>query len=90
MVKQKHLMVNDRVVNIPSYHLKPGDVIKVREKSRKSEIIHDAMRRIMDDNQMPWLDLDKAQMTGVLLATPQRDEIPEQVNEQLVVELYSK
>lgn len=90
MVNHKHLLVNDRVVNIPSYQLRPGDVIKVRERSRKSEVIHNAMRRIADDNQMPWLDLDKAQMTGVLLARPQRDEIPEQVNEQLVVELYSK
>ncbi len=90
MVNHKHLLVNEQVVNIPSYLLKPGDVIKVREKSRKLEIIHNAMRRISDDNQMPWLDLDKAQMTGVFLAKPERDEIPEEVNEQLVVELYSK
>ncbi len=90
LVSHKHFTVNDRVVNIPSYQLKPGDVIKVREKSRKLEIVHNAMRRISDDNQMPWLQLDKAKLTGVFLARPQRDEIPEEINEQLVVELYSK
>ncbi len=90
LVNHKHFMVNDRVVNIPSYVLKPGDMIKVREKSRKLEIFYNAMRRITDDNQMPWLQLDKAKLTGVFLARPQRDEIPEEVNEQLVVELYSK
>ena len=89
-MSHKHFMVNDRVVNIPSYILKPGDVIKAREKGRKLEIIHNAMRRITDDNQMPWLQLDKTKLTGVFLARPQRDEIPEEVNEQLVVELYSK
>ncbi len=90
LVSHKHFMVNDRVVNIPSYILKPGDMIRAREKGRKLEIIHNAMRRITDDNQMPWLQLDKAKLTGVFLARPQRDEIPEEVNEQLVVELYSK
>lgn len=90
LVSHKHFMVNDRVVNIPSYILKPGDMIRAREEGRKLEIIHNAMRRITDDNQMPWLQLDKAKLTGVFLARPQRDEIPEEVNEQLVVELYSK
>ena len=90
LVSHRHFLVNDRVVNIPSYLLKPGDVIKVREKSKKMECIHNAMRRITDDTQLPWLDLDKAKLSGVYLARPQRDEIPEQVNEQLVVELYSK
>ncbi|UCH64025.1 MAG: 30S ribosomal protein S4 [Fidelibacterota bacterium] len=90
LVSHKHFIVNDRVVNIPSYILKPGDMIRAREKSKKLEVIHNAMRRITDDNQMPWLQLDKAKLTGVFLARPQRDEIPEEVNEQLVVELYSK
>ena len=90
VVGHKHLMVNGRVVNIPSYLLKPGDAIQVREKSRKMEAIHNAMRRVTEETSMPWLDLDKAQMKGVFLALPQRDEIPENVNEQLVVELYSK
>jgi small subunit ribosomal protein S4 len=90
LVSHKHFMVNDRVVNIPSYVLKPGDMITVREKSRKLEIFYNAMRRITDDNQMPWLQLDKTKLMGVFQARPQRNEIPEEVNEQLVVELYSK
>ncbi|MEE9466653.1 MAG: 30S ribosomal protein S4, partial [Candidatus Neomarinimicrobiota bacterium] len=73
-----------------SYLLRPGDVIRIREKSRKMEPVHNAMRRITDDTQQPWLDLDKASMSGTFLAVPQRAEIPEEVNEQLVVELYSK
>ncbi len=89
-VSHKHVEVNDRVINIPSYLLRPGDVIRIREKSRKMEPVHNAMRRITDDTQQPWLDLDKASMSGTFLAVPQRAEIPEEVNEQLVVELYSK
>lgn len=90
VVGHKHLTVNGRVVNIPSYQLKPGDTIQVREKSRKMEALHNAMRRITEETQMPWLELDKAQMKGIFLAAPTREEIPEDVNEQLVVELYSK
>ena len=90
LVSHKHLMVNNRVVNIPSFICKSGDVIQVRNKSRKSEIFHDAMRRIQGDNPMPWLFLDKAQLMGTFESVPERDEIPETVNEQLVVELYSK
>ena len=90
LVSHRHFLVNDRVVNVPSYQLKSGDVVKVREKSKQLEIIHNGMRRVTDENQMPWLELDKAKLTGVFLAGPQRDEIPETVNEQLVVELYSK
>ncbi|MCH8327058.1 MAG: 30S ribosomal protein S4 [Candidatus Marinimicrobia bacterium] len=90
VVGHKHLLVNGKSVNIPSYLLKPGDSIQIREKSRKMELIHNAMRRVTEENQMPWLELDKAQMKGTFLAAPTRAEIPEQVNEQLVVELYSK
>ena len=90
VVGHKHLLVNGKSVNIPSYLLKPGDSIQIREKSRKMELVHNAMRRVTEENQMPWLELDKAQMKGIFLAVPTREEIPEQVNEQLVVELYSK
>ena len=90
VVGHKHLMVNGKNVNIPSYLLKPGDSIQIREKSRKMELIHNAMRRITEETQMPWLELDKAQMMGTFVAVPTREEIPEEVNEQLVVELYSK
>ena len=90
IVSHKHVLVNERTVNIASFSVKPGDVIRIREKSRKLELVHQAMRRVTSDNQLPWLELDKSQMTGIFRASPQRDEIPEQVDEQLVVELYSK
>ena len=90
VVSHKHLLVNNKVVNIPSYLLKPGDSIQIREKSRKMQLVHNAMRRITEEVQMPWLELDKAQMKGTFVALPTREEIPEDVNEQLVVELYSK
>ena len=90
LVSHKHFLVNNRIVNIPSYQLAPNDEIQVRDKSKKLEIVHNAMRRITDENQMPWLDLDKAKVKGTFLDRPKRDEIPEDVNEQMVVELYSK
>ncbi len=90
LVSHKHLMVNNRIVNIPSYILKPGDVIQVREKSKKIEMLHESMRRIQGDNPMPWLTLDKAKLTGTFDGVPEREQIPEPVNEQMVVELYSK
>ena len=83
-------MVNNKVVNIPSYLLNAGDVIQIREKSKKMEIIHASMKR-MKDNAMPsWLSLDKAAMVGTFLSVPERADIPLNANEQLVVELYSK
>ena len=90
MVSHKHFLVNNKVVNIPSYILKPGDVIEVRKKSKKMDIILDAMRRIKGDMDLPWLGLDKAKMRGTFVAVPDRDEMQLTVNEQLVVELYSK
>ena len=90
LVVHKHIIVNDITVNIPSYGLKAGDIIKVREKSKKMELLHDSMRRISGDNPMPWLRLDKAKLTGHFENEPSREEITEPFNEQLVVELYSK
>ena len=90
MVSHKHFLVNNKVVNIPSYIVNPGDVIEVREKSKKMDIILDAMRRIKGDMDLPWLGLDKAKMRGTFVAVPDRDEMQLTVNEQLVVELYSK
>ena len=90
LVVHKHIMVNDRIVNIPSYSLKTGDVIQVREKSRKLQIVHDSMRRVNSDNPTPWLKIDKAQMRGYFESSPEREQIAEPINEQLVVELYSK
>ncbi|MFQ6604167.1 MAG: 30S ribosomal protein S4 [Fidelibacterota bacterium] len=90
LVNHRHFLVNGRSVNIPSYRVKPGDVIQVRNKSKKLDIIQDAMRRIKGDIDLPWLELDKARMSGTFVALPERDQMNLTVNEQLVVELYSK
>ena len=73
-----------------SFIVKPGDVIEVREKSRKMDIILESMRRIKGDMDLSWLSLDKAKMKGTFNAVPDRDEMQLTINEQLVVELYSK
>ena len=90
LVNHKHFMVNQKIVNIPSYILKPGDTIQVRERSKKMDVILDSMRRIKGDINLTWLGLDKAKMLGTFQTIPERDEMQLTVNEQLVVELYSK
>ena len=90
MVSHKHFLVNGAIVNIPSYVLKPGDKVSVRDKSKKIDIILDSIRTIKGDIGLAWLDLDKAKMTGIYLNVPERDQMNLTVNEQLVVELYSK
>ena len=90
LVSHKHFLVNNKVVNIPSYSLSEGDVIEVRSKSKKNDIFLNSMRRIKNDNPMPWLTLDKSKLRGVFDKAPTREEISEPLNEQLVVELYSK
>ena len=90
LVRHKHFTVNGKVVNIPSYSMKPGDEIQVRDKSKKLEIIHESMQKIKGDHPLPWLQLDKAKMSGTFMKLPERDEMGMEVNEQLVVELYSK
>lgn len=88
LISHRHITVNGQVVNIPSYHVKPGDIVGVREKSKSLEIIQESMssRRV----NVSWLTWDPATMTGKLLNQPDRDEIPETIKEQLIVELYSK
>jgi len=90
LVSHKHFLVNGIIVNIPSYILKSGDKITVRDKSKKLDIILDSVSIIKGDIDLPWLDLDKAKMTGTFLNVPERDQMNLTVNEQLVVELYSK
>ncbi|MBT3299338.1 MAG: 30S ribosomal protein S4 [Candidatus Marinimicrobia bacterium] len=90
MVSHAHFLVNGKKVNIPSFRVKPGDIIEVRDKSKKMDIILEAMRRIKGDMDLGWLELDKAKMKGIFTAIPDRDEMNLTVNEQLVVELYSK
>lgn len=90
IILHRHFTINGKVVNVPSYLLKPGDVIKVRDKSKKLSVIHESMKRVKDNMIPPWLSLDKASMTGTFLSIPERDQIPFIGSEQLVVELYSK
>ncbi|MBI3189259.1 MAG: 30S ribosomal protein S4 [Ignavibacteriales bacterium] len=90
LVNHGHLMVNNQVVTIPSYLIKPGEVVQIREKSKKLEFIHSSMKRMKDTMLPTWVSLDKATMAGTFLTVPERTEIPLNANEQLVVELYSK
>jgi small subunit ribosomal protein S4 len=90
LVSHKHFLVNNKVVNIPSFIVKPGDTIEVRVKSKKMDIILESMRRIKGDIDLAWLSLDKAKMKGTFISVPDRDDMQLTVNEQLVVELYSK
>ena len=90
LVNHGHFLVNDKRVNIPSYILKSGDKIQVREKSKKMDLILDSMKRIKGDIDLPWLELDKGKMLGSFLSVPERDQIDQTIKEQLVVELYSK
>ena len=90
LVRHRHFMVNGQVVDIPSYLVKPGDRIQVRPKSRTLEVIHASMRRVREGRLLPWLELDKAAMVGTFREIPSRADIPINVNEQFIVELYSK
>lgn len=88
LVSHCHIMVNGSVVNVPSYELKIGSIVSVREKSKSLEVIQDcvASRR----NSYPWLEWDSALLSGKFTALPSREDIPENIKEQLIVELYSK
>ncbi len=90
MVSHRHFLVNGKIVNIPSYLVSPGEIIQVRDKSRKMESVMDSIRRIKGDLDLPWLEIDKAKMKGTFIAIPDRDQMNVEVNERLVVELYSK
>ena len=90
LVNHRHFMVNDKLVNIPSYILKPGDKISVKDKSKKMDIILNSVKAIKGDLDLAWLELDKAKMKGIFKSVPEREEMNLTVNEQLVVELYSK
>ena len=89
LVGHKHITVNGEVVNIASYHLRVGDVIAVREKSKTLESITNSVagRKI---NKYSWFEWDSANLSGKLLNYPNRDEIPENIKENLIIELYSK
>lgn len=89
IVLHKHVTVNGKVVNIPSYQVKPGNVVAVREKSKSLEVIADALSGF-NHSKYPWIEWDERVKGGKLLHLPQRADIPENIKEQLIVELYSK
>ena len=89
LVSHRHIVVDGKVVNIPSYSVKPGQVIGVREKAKSLEVITDALAGF-NHSKYPWIEWDQTTLSGKLLRTPERADIPENITEQLIVELYSK
>jgi len=89
LVGHGHLTVNGKRVNIPSYALRPGDIIAVKQASKKMDVFHNALR-IRKTNPYEWLEVEKANLSGTFVKIPERAEIPVNINEQLIVELYSK
>jgi small subunit ribosomal protein S4 len=89
-VRHNHFLVNGKKVNIPSYLMKVGDVIEIREKSKKVQAINDSLNAVVRRGVPQWLDLEKETMKGVIKALPVREDITMPIQEQLIVELYSK
>ncbi|WP_375583830.1 30S ribosomal protein S4 [Cyclobacterium xiamenense] len=89
LVSHKHILVNGEVVNIPSFLLKPGDVVAVREKSKSLEAITESLRG-RGTTRYSWLEWDNGSLSGKFVSVPLREDIPENIKEQLIVELYSK
>jgi len=89
LIRHRHFLINDKLVDIPSYLMTEGDIIKVKDKSKKLDAIHNSLKRIKDSTY-GWLSTDKAALSGTFLQVPERSEVPLNANEQLVVELYSK
>ncbi len=87
-VTHGHILVNGSVLNVPSCLLKPGDQVSVRPRSRQVEPIQESLQR--NRRQYPWLEIDRNQMVGKFMDYPNREDIPENIREQLIVELYSK
>ena len=89
LVNDKHITVDGQVVNIASYSVKPGQIVAVREKSKSLEVIADALAGF-NHSKYPWIEWDENSKSGKLLHKPERADIPENIKEQLIVELYSK
>jgi len=88
LVSHKHILVNDSIVNIPSYTLKPGDKISIREKSKSLKAIESSIRE--NTNEYDWIKFNTDRLEGEFVSLPEREQIPENIKEQLIVELYSK
>lgn len=89
LVTHRHITVNGEIVNVPSYRVKEGQIISVRERSKSLEVIVNAVETIRG-NRYPWIEWDSNTMSARFLQLPERSEIPENIEEQLIVELYSK
>jgi small subunit ribosomal protein S4 len=89
LVSHKHIVLNGKVVNIPSCAVKPGDVVGVREKSKSLEVIENSLAGF-NHSKYPWIEWDESLKAGKFLHVPAREDIPENIKEQLIVELYSK
>ncbi|MBT6585632.1 MAG: 30S ribosomal protein S4 [Gammaproteobacteria bacterium] len=90
LVSHKSIVVNGTAVNIPSYQVEAGDVVAIREKSRNQLRIQGALTLSANRSPVPWVDVNPEKMEGVFKAAPERDELPQEINENLIVELYSK
>ena len=89
LVLHRHITVDGKVVNIPSYKVEPGQIVAVREKSKSLEVIQDCLAGF-NHSKYPWIEWDESIKGGKMVNLPQREDIPENIKEQLIVELYSK
>lgn len=88
LVSHKHIQVNGETVNVPSYHLRSGDKVSIREKSKSLTVIVNSLGA--SAHKFDWLSWDNTTMTGTFISAPHREQIPENIKEQLIVELYNK
>lgn len=89
LVRHRHILINGQIVDIPAFQVKPGQVVKIKDKSKNLDLVHSALKGGRGD-ELVWLRLNKAALEGELLEIPKRSDIPLTANEQLIVELYSK
>ena len=88
LVSHKHILVNGSIVNIPSYTLRPGDKVSIREKSKSLKAIDSSLRENISEYE--WIKFNRERLEGEFISLPEREQIPENIKEQLIVELYSK
>ncbi len=89
LVSHRHIVLNGKICNIPSAQVKPGDIVGVRERSKSLELINNALSGF-NHSKYSWLEWDSNSMSGKFMSIPEREDIPENIKEQLIVELYSK
>jgi len=90
LVSHKAILINGKAVNIPSYQVKPSDVVSIREKAKNQARIKAAMELSQSREAITWVEVDEKKMEGVFKALPERSDLPAEINENLIVELYSK